>query len=321
MQPSKRTIKFSLARHALALLAGLLLLLADAARAASLQTFGPLYRQLTNDLAFFQQNFDGSPDVKQQFAVLTRARSLVLNEELPDEQALARIVPLLVHDTNYTAALDAAAFETRAAVLARHDALGQRVADLPPWSRATLARNRFASLANEHAALTSTTNAATIARLLPPFVAQLNSASKYEVRARLLPRPRTGLNSLRAIVNGRRFVSTGSGRNSPNHFEVTAPSDFYRAVTVRAVAGAGVIHLSLPVLTEQVRYEIATGLANITFSPDVFATNVLLMTATNGTFFVQTDRREVYGVFTCEGPGFAVKEGKFRLPLPRAMWK
>ena len=206
-------------------------------------------------------------------------------------------------------------------MLARHDALGQRVVDLPPWSRATLARNRFASLANEHAALTSTTNAATIARLLPPFVAQLNSASKYEVRARLLPRPRTGLNSLRAIVNGRRFVSTGSGRNSPNHFEVTAPSDFYRAVTVRAVAGAGVIHLSLPVLTEQVRYEIATGLANITFSPDVFATNVLLMTATNGTLFVQTDRREMYGVFTCEGPGFAVKEGKFRLPLPRAMWK
>ena len=253
--------------------------------------------------------------------MLTRARGLVLNAELPDEQALARLVPLLSHDTNYTATLTDAAWAARAPILANYESLGQRVADLPPWSRATLARTRFASLANEHAALTNATNAVVIASLLPPFVAQLNITAKYEVRARLMPRPRTGLNSLRGIVNGRRFISTGVGRNSANLFEVTAPSDFYRAVTIRAVAGAGVIHLNLPVLTEQVRYEIATGLANVTHSPDVFATNVVIMGATNGTLFVQTVRREVYGVFTCEGPGLTVTDGKFRLPLPRALWK
>ncbi len=318
MQLFQRAKNFSLARPARAWIAALMLL-ALAAPAASLQTFGPLYHQLTNDLAFLQQNFDGAPDVKQKLAVLTRARGLVLSEELPDEQTLARVVPLLVHDTNYTATLDAAAFAARAAALTRHESLGQRVADLPPWSRATTARFRFASLADEHAALTNATNAAVIAHWLPNFVGQLNSTAKFEVRARLMPRPRTGLNSLRGTVNGRRFISTGAGRNSPNLFTVTAPSDFYRAVTVRAVAGAGVIHLNLPVLTEQVRYEIATGLANVTHSPDVFATNVVIMAATNGTLFVQSNGREIYGVFTAEGPGLEITDGKFRVPVPRAL--
>ena len=318
MQSSKRAKNFSNSLHPRAWIVVWMLLVA-VAPAASLQTFGPLYQQLTNDLAFLQQNFDGSPDVKQKLAVLTRARGLTLNAELPDEQALARVVPLLSHDTNYTATLTAAAFETRAPILANYESLGQRVADLPPWSRATTARTRFANLADEHAALTNATNAAVIANLLPNFVTQLNSAAKFEVRARLMPRPRTGLNSLRGIVDGHRFISTGSGRNSPNLFEVTAPSAFYRTVTIRAVAGAGVVHLNLPVLTEQVRYDIATGLAGVSYSPDVFATNVVIMTATNGTLFVQSNGREIYGVFTAEGPVLEIKDGKFRVTLPRAL--
>jgi hypothetical protein len=39
-------------------------------------------------------------------------------------------------------------------------------------------------------------------------------------------------------------------------------------------------------------------------SSDVFATSVAILTATNGTVFVQSDGREVYGVFTCEGRGW-----------------
>jgi hypothetical protein len=318
MELGKRTKNFFKTRHARALIAGLMLL-SLGVQAASLQTFGTLFQQLTNDLAFLQQNFDGSPGLKLQIALLTRAHGLVLDEDLPDEQALARLVPLLSHDTNYTIVLDDSAFNTRAAILARYDALGERVAALPPWSRATATRTRFANLANEHAALTNAATAAAVASLLPPFVAQLAAVSKYEVRARLMPRPRTRLNSLFAVVDGRRFTSTRGGRNSPNEFEVTASTDFYRDVTVRAVDGAGVIHLNLPVLTEQIRYEVASGLAAISHSPDVFATNVVIMTATNGTVFVQTDRREVYGVFTCDGPGLQIRDGRFRIQLPRAL--
>lgn len=318
MELGKRAKIFFKTRHACALIA-VLMLFSPGVHAASLQTFGTLFQQLTNDLAILQQNFDGSPALKQQLAVLTRARGLVLDEDLPDEQALARLVPLLSPDTNYTAVLDASAFYARDATLARYVALGERVAALPPWSRATTARTRFANFANNHAALTNAPDAVAIADLLPSFVTQLANVSKYEVRARLMPRPRTRSNSLRALVNGRRFISTSSGRNSPNFFEVAAPTDFYRAVSARAVDGAGVIHLNLPVLTGQIRYEIASGLAALSHSPDVFATNVVIMTATNGTFFVQTDRREVYGVFTCDGPGLEIKDGRFRIQLPRAL--
>jgi hypothetical protein len=227
MELGKRTKNFFKTRHARALIAGLMLL-SLGVQAASLQTFGTLFQQLTNDLAFLQQNFDGSPGLKLQIALLTRAHGLVLDEDLPDEQALARLVPLLSHDTNYTIVLDDSAFNTRAAILARYDALGERVAALPPWSRATAARTRFANLANEHAALTNAATAAAVASLLPPFVAQLAAVSKYEVRARLMPRPRTRLNSLFAVVDGRRFTSTRGGRNSPNLFEVTATADLPR---------------------------------------------------------------------------------------------
>jgi hypothetical protein len=295
------------------------LLLTLGTQAASLQTFSTLFQQLTNDITIIQQNFDGSTDLKQKLAVLTRARGLVLKEELRDDQVLARLIPLLNHDTNYSTALDTSAVNARATVLARHDLIGTRVADLPPSSRANAARILFTGLADEHAALIGAEHAAAISNLLAPFGSKLESVAALVAQAQIMPRPRTGLNSLRASVNGRRFKSTGNGRNSPNLFEVTAPSDFYRTVTCRGVDGAGVIHISLPVLTEQVRYEIATGLAAISYSPDVFATNAAIITATNGTVFVQSDGREVYGVFTCEGPGLEIKEGRFRVQLPRGL--
>jgi hypothetical protein len=318
MQSSKRATNSRIVRPFRAWLASLLLLTGPV-QAASLQTFGPLFDQISADLIITESVFDGSPALKQRLATLVRARAITLDDDLTDPQALDQLVPLLGSDTNYTATLDAAALAARAEVLARHETLGARVAALPPWSRATTARSRYAELANEHAALTNATNAVLISERLTPFVAQLAAVTKYEVRARVMPRPRTRANSLRAIVNDRRFSAAGTGRRSANLFEVTAPSDLYRSVTIRAVDGAGVVHLHLPVLTPLPAHEISNGLASVTHSPDVFATNVVIIAATNGTVFVQTDRREVYGVFTAEGPDLEIRDGRFRVTLPRAL--
>src|SRR5687767_5935719 len=65
---------------------------AVAGHGASLQTFAVLYGQLTHDIVILEAEFDNSPEQKQTFATLVRARSVILNPELRDEQALAGLV-------------------------------------------------------------------------------------------------------------------------------------------------------------------------------------------------------------------------------------
>jgi len=77
------------------------------------------------------------------------------------------------------------------------------------------------------------------------------------------------------------------------------------------------IIFALPVLTEQVRYDIDKGFATLTFTPDVFAAGATPIAATSGTFWVQTVKDEVYGIFSCNGRGLEIKEGKFRIKLPK----
>jgi hypothetical protein len=321
MQPRGRAAFFPRPARVRALLLAMLamLFLVAGARAASLQTFIVVFGQLTNEIAEIQADFENSPQEKERLGLLTRARSVILNEEFRDEQALVRLIPLLGNEDDYEDTLDEAASNARATVLARYHLIGTRVSDLPPSRRATLARDRFNNLADERTALANAQHAEGISNLLAPFGSRVESVARLAARARIMPRPSLGLDAVRATVDGRRFSSTANGRNSPNIFEVTAPTSFYRAVDCRAVDGVRVIHFHLPVVTEQVRYEVAQGLATISYTPDIFATNAQTMTATSGTFFVQSDRNEVYGVFSCAGPGFEIKDGRFRIELPRAL--
>src|SRR5687768_5964335 len=124
------------------------LVLAVAGHGASLQTFAVVYGQLTNDIAILEAEFDNSPEQKQTFATLVRARSVILNPELRDEQALAALVDLL-EASGYDTTLDEAANNARASVLSAYDAVATRTEELPPSRKTTVARNRFDGLAAE----------------------------------------------------------------------------------------------------------------------------------------------------------------------------
>lgn len=288
-------------------------------RAASLPVFEPLFLQVTNDIAFILENFDGSVPQKRTLALLTRARTAMLNDQLLDEQALASVVDLLDGNTNYTAALDQSAINARETVLGRYDALALHVADLPPSIRANRVREHFQNLANDHAALAGAQHAAGISSLLAPFGRRMKTTARLVTRAQIMPRPRVSQNGVRAVVDGHRFNSSGNGPHSPNLFEVTAPGGLYYTSLCRAVDETKVIYLTLPIITDQVRYEVADGLASVTYTPDIFATNIVTLAATNGTFFVQSDQKEIFGFFSCTGPGFQVKDGRFRIEIPRGL--
>ena len=288
------------------------------ARADSFPTFAVLFAQITNDIALIQQNFDNSPAQKQTLATLTRARTAILNPELRDEQVLSTVVNLLENDINYAATLDLSAGNARATVLARYDSLATRVAGLPPSTRTMTARSIFNDLTPDKNALANAEHAAGISQLLGPFGRRLETLAEVVGRARIMTKPRVGSNAVRVLIDDHRFTSGGNSRHSPNIFEVTAPSPRYLAVNCRVVDRDEVINFSLPVITDQVRYEVAQGLVTLSYNPAVFGTNVTLV-ATNGTFFVQAVEKEIYGIFSCEGPGFAMKEGRFRIEIPRAL--
>lgn len=290
-------------------------------RAASLQTFAVVFGQLTNDIANIQTHFDNSASQKQTLATFVHARSVILDPLLRDEQVLAVLVDLLGSNSDYTATLDESAGNARATVLAAYNLLGLRVADLFPSIRAAQTKNRFNELANDVSALANAQHAAGISALLAPFGRRLQGIERLLERANKWNVPRIHQNSVRASVNGQRFVSSADNPHSPNIFQVTEPSPLYREVYCRVVDGAQVITFTLPVVTEQVRYEVAQGFASLTYTENVFATNATTLNATGGTFFVQSDRNEVYGVFSASasGAGLEVKEGRFRIELPREL--
>jgi hypothetical protein len=308
---------FGLGRSAVLLLS--LFVLVFGLRAASLQTFIVVFGQATNEITSIENNFDNSAAQKEKLGTLWRARSVILNDTLRDEQVLAALVKLLGSDDAYQTTLDEGAVNARAAVLRRYDLFATRVADLPPSRRATLAKNRFDNLANEHAALANAQHAANISSLLAPFGQRIETIASIVVRAQVMPRPHVGANAVRADVNGHSFTGTGDGRHSPNEFKVTEPGPRYRSVSCRVVDGEKVIQFTLPVVTDQIRYEIAQGVATLSYTPNVFATNAMSSAATSGTFFVQSDRNEIYGLFSGTGPGFEIKSGRFRIEIPRAL--
>jgi hypothetical protein len=301
------------------ILAGWLLLMGVmSGRSASLQTFAVVFGQVTNDIAQIEQGFDDSTPQKETLAALVRARSVMLDPLLRDDEALAALVNLLGSSSAYETTLNESAANARAVVLSQYDAMGVRVDDLPPSPRTTVARTRFNELSAEANALAQAQQAAGVAALLAPFGRRLASIDKVVTRAQKMPRPAVGLNAVRARVNGRRFASAGAGRPTSNEFVVTAPSPLFLEVAVRVADGGQVIHFRLPVVTEDVSYEVEQGLATFRYIADIFASTEEVA-ATSGAFWVQRERNEIYGVFSVAGPGLDVKDGRFRVQLPRAL--
>lgn len=284
--------------------------------AASLQVFATVYGQVTNDIAIIESNFDGSSAQKQKLARLVASRDIVLDPLFTDEQALTKLMDVLGPENDYAPLLDESANNARAAVLARYNALSERINLLPPSTKAARVRNRYNELGSAVASLNNAQHAAGIATQLAPFGRQVESVVALIAKAAIMPKPRVGLNGVRATVNGQGFVSSGTGAHSPNVFEITSPTSFYREVFCRVVDGARVITFTLPVVTGQTRYEVSQGLATLSYTEDVFAPSPQTIAATSGTFWVQTVGNEIYGIFSCSGPGLEVKDGKFRVQIP-----
>src|SRR5690349_2540005 len=87
------------------------------ANAASLRTFAVVFGQVTNDIAIIEANFDNSSAQKQKLATLIRARNVILNAELRDDEALKSLVDLLGGNSDYNTTLDESANNARASVL------------------------------------------------------------------------------------------------------------------------------------------------------------------------------------------------------------
>jgi hypothetical protein len=306
------------ARPALLILLLAIAFASQSSRASSFGTFASVYGQVTNEIALVQAVFDGAPAQKQRLAALLAARESILNPSLADEQVLDRLVTFLGAIDEYDVALASAAQDARDSVLARDFALGERIDLLPPSPRTTRARSSYNELAGERSALLNAGQAGAIAAQLAPYGRRLTSISELADRASVLPRPKVGADNVRAQIDARRFSSGPNGTHSPNVFSIDAVDPLYSELYCRVVDKEKVISFTLPVITSRVdRYEIEHGLATLTYTLDVFASNAVPQSATAGTFWVQSVEGEIYGIFSCEGPGFQIRDGRFRIKTNR----
>lgn len=288
-------------------------------RGASLQVFATVFGLVTNQIAEVEAQFDDSVAEKQRLATLVHAKTILLDPGIENEAALASLVELLRDNDDYDAVLDDAAANLRALVLSAYHLVATRAAELPPSARANHARARFEAVTRDAVALEEAPHAVDISTQLAPFEMRLAAATKYVERAAVMPRPNVRLNSVRAVVNGRAFSSAGDGAHSPNLFSVTAPSPLYREVLCRVVDGERMISFTLPVMTRENRYTVASGLATVTYDENVFRTDESTVQAVDGIFFMQASRTEIFGVFACTGPGLDITNGRVRIALPREL--
>src|SRR5688572_28241689 len=113
MGPQKRTRAFDHWSRTL-LLCAFLAASPFSAHATSLSVFVVVFGQATNEIAVIESTFDNSVAQKEKLARLVRARDVILDAQLRDDQALGTLVNLLGNYSDYDTTMDDAASNARA---------------------------------------------------------------------------------------------------------------------------------------------------------------------------------------------------------------
>lgn len=289
-------------------------------RAFTTAQFVAVQSQITNDIATLSALPSPTREERALLRSLNRATVVCSMSALGDGKALFSLNTVLGRTPSYTPSLTGLASNLLVMFNTEYSFVATLLAEMPPSDEATAVTAQYAKLAPAAERLEAADTIARFAALYDLTKSKLDKVYLRASRGLVVPFPaEMSANSVSAKINGVNF-RTSSSAASDNLFQATATaSNINLTINGLLISGgdgsARGLLFSVPnAQTGTFRYMIPDA-ASFTNRTAVYSAGETNVGATSGAIFVSTTATEVFGSFTCSGPGFNVTDGKFRITL------
>lgn len=276
-----------------------------------------LQSRINSDIATLSAVEELTREQRNLLRTLTRASEVLDKTSASDGKALRGLNNILGHNPDYLPQLTTAASNLLLTFNSEYAFVGTLLVELPPSPAATLVTAHYNALAPLAEKLNAAQNIAKFSALYDATKSRLDAVFAEANRALIVPFPMDiAENSVKARINGV-TLSASSGSSSENVFKALV-TETNIIVTLHVVNSTRGMNFSVPnAQPGTFRYvnPQETAFTNVT-DIDYFQPGAETQTAaTEGVIFISATPTEIYGIFSCSGPGFNVTEGRFRITL------
>ena len=262
---------------------------------------------------------------RARLLVLQRGSNVLTKVAFTDGQTLRSLNSILGRQPLYLPALGTIRSNLLTGFNAEQEFVAGLLLELPESTAATLVKTQFQKFIPTGTRLNAATNVARFAGLYDSSKRRLDDLLVRANQASLIPFPTELLpNSVSAKINRVSFRTTYYGPDAGNVYEnvFTATSTGTNlSLTLSALSNSGTngargILFSIPDAPLGAFRHAIPGAAVFTNRTGVYLPGgESSAAATNGTVFLNTTATEVYGTFSCSGPGFNITDGRFRITI------
>jgi hypothetical protein len=288
-------------------------------RAYSPAPFAAIRAQLTNDIAILGALENPTRADRQFLRAANRGSNVLTKITRTDGKTLRSLNSILGRRESYIPTINAIGSNLLTGFNAELAFVENLMLEMPDSPAATDAQAQFLLFEATGAKLNTTTNLARFAGRYDAAKRRLDDILIQASQALIVPFPADLLeNSVYARINGI-SLKASQGSATDNVFEAVA-TETNVSLTVGGLAGNGInsargILFSIPNAPfGTYRYPIPLT-AVFTNRTGVYSPEESNVAATNGAIFINTTATEVYGSFSCSGPGFNITDGKFRITI------
>ena len=286
--------------------------------AVTVPAFAPVQHQLTNDAAALSGLTNPTPAQRALLKKLTKACGVATNATITDGKALGQLNTQLRKQAGYPTPLNTVATNLVSIFNNEYNFVGQLLDELPPSSAADKVVKSFGELTPLTSRLNASVSAAKTSSLYDAAKRRLDAVFHAASAALFIPFPDDlSSNSVSAKINN---VSMRSGVGLASENVFSAVNDGTKIVlTVNAIDFPRGVLFSVPnVQPGTFRYRLTED-ATFTNRTGIYLPTENSVAASSGSIFISTSDTEVYGLFSCSGPGFTVTNGKFRVSITPAI--
>lgn len=281
--------------------------------------FAAIHTQLTNDIATLSALENPTRADRQLLRAVQRGNNVLMKVTNSDGKTLRSLISILDRRESYVPTIQTISSNLLTGFNSQYNFVDGLLLEMPDSPAATSVKAQFQVFGPTGTRLTTTTNIHKFAGRYDPAKRRLDDILILANQALIVPFPEDLLeNSVSARINGI-SLKTSAGAASDNVF-VAVSTETNVSFTVGGLVGSGInqargILFSIPNAPfGAYRYVIPTA-AVFTNRTGVYSPSEMNVAATNGAIFINVTATEVYGAFSCSGPGFNVTDGKFRVTI------
>lgn len=288
------------------------------ARAYSTAQFIGIQGQINNDIATLDALENPTRADRALLRTLQRASNVLTKGSFTDGKVLRSLNAILGRNDSYTSPLNDIRADLLTGFNSEYDFVGSLLVELPDTAAAAAVADQYAKFAPTAAKVNGATTMAQFTARYDAAKAKLDNIFIRANEALIIPFPSDiSPNAVKAVINGV-GLSASAGSGTDNIFSAIATETNISLIVSGVVGGSpsrGILFSIPNVQPGAFRYSIPE-VASFTNRTGIYPPYTETAEgATNGAIFINTTATEIYGSFSCSGPGFTITDGRFRVTL------